>query len=138
MQERSKHGFHRIIVKTPCLSYAWRLRGAQGYHDAKNKPSIFQSWSRKCHVNVAGMRQTPIVFIRLRAYDCREAHTSGDSIPRNCSQPSLLSPAAKCQHDDGPRHHECSKTHADGEDKHGHQIEILHIPDDVPCLQKWS
>ena len=74
------------------------------------------------------------VYQVMRLWYC-EARTSGDSIPRNCSQLSSLSPAAKCQYDDGPCHQECSKPHADGEEKHGHQIEILHIPDNVPCLQ---
>ena len=111
-------------------------RSPKGIMTPRISPPFSNRGSRKCHVNVAGMRQMPIVLIRLRAYDYREAHTSGDSIPRNCSQLSSLSPAAKCQHDDGPCHQECSKTHADGEDKHGHQTEILHIPDDVPRLQK--
>jgi hypothetical protein len=83
---------------------------------------------RQCASNADSVYQV------MRLWYC-EACTSGDSIPRNCSQLSSLSPAAKCHHDDGPCHQECSKSHADGEEKHGHQVEILHIPDNVPCLQ---
>lgn len=41
MQERSNHGFHRIIVKNAMFGRCLETRGAQGYHDAKNKPLHF-------------------------------------------------------------------------------------------------
>jgi hypothetical protein len=109
-------------------------RSPKGIMMLRTSPPFPIVVGKRC-VNTAGVRQMPVVFIRLCAYGICEACTSGDSIPRNCSQLSSLSPAAKCHHDDGPCHQECSKSHADGEEKHGHQVEILHIPDNVPCLQ---